>query len=203
MAFHNVPIATGHVLWFTYNDFCLNFLYAMFVIHISPYFNSSDFLLYAGKCIKVLQIISEKGLPQPPPPIFKDFLFQDDVIFYSTLTDDMHIVFKTWRLNGLHKTLNKYQDLNDWFMRCWFICIEISITADSCVLNYISRKYMDWWSIYLEYNLSQDKSICWMHICTCLYFPQSTKIIRMTFYSMITSKFKTWRASGCYTNLSL
>lgn len=60
MAFHNVPIATGHVLRFTYNDFCLNFLYAMSLGYtFSPYFNSSDVLLYAGKFIKVLQFISD------------------------------------------------------------------------------------------------------------------------------------------------
>lgn len=60
VAFHNVPIATGHVSQFPYNDFCLNFFYVMSLWYtFSPYFNSSDFLLYVSKYIKVLQIISD------------------------------------------------------------------------------------------------------------------------------------------------
>lgn len=58
VAFHNVPIATGHNVRFTYNGFCLKFSYVIsfnnFVIDISPLFHSSDFLLYASKYIKVL-----------------------------------------------------------------------------------------------------------------------------------------------------
>lgn len=53
VAFHNVPIATGHVSWFTYNDFGLNFLYVMSLWYtFPPYFNSSDFLLCASNKFK-------------------------------------------------------------------------------------------------------------------------------------------------------